>query len=100
MVTRTRKNGALYSFYLLDNGTTAGGYKNYITVAKTPDDETQPEIIQNIPVKTLDGYSIKINKKSISAADGARGAFSFIRNCIRNDFMMCYVYKIIENFFD
>ena len=99
MVTRTRRNGALYSFYLIHEETRSG-WKHYIKAVKTPDDEKQPEIIKNIPVKTLDGYSIKINKKSISAADGARGAFSFIRNCIRNDFMMTYVYKIIETFFD
>ncbi len=51
-----------------------------------------------IPVKFAPGYAIKINKKSCSNANGARGLFSFISDCIKNDFMMVYVYKIISNF--
>ena len=97
MVTRYRRNGNLYSFYLHENST-GDGWKNYITVAKTPDDENQPETVRNIPVKTADGYSIKVNKKSISSANGARGAFAFISDCIRNNFMMAYVNRIIEQF--
>ena len=97
MVTRYRRNSMLYSFYLHDNS--AGtGYKTFITIVKTPDDENQPEIIKNVPVIDAPGYSIKINKKSISANGGARGAFAFIRDCIRNDFMMIYVNKIVEQF--
>ena len=97
MVTRYRKESALYSFYLWDNET-ATGYKNYITIVRTPDDATQPETIRNIPVNECDGYRIKINKKSITAADGARGLFSFIRDCIRNDFMLAYVDRICRQF--
>lgn len=97
MVTRFRKNNCLYSFYIWDreNG---HGFKEFITIVKTPDDPNEAEIIKNVPVNERAGYAIKINKKSISAGNGARGVFSFIADCIKNDFMMTYVYKIIKAF--
>ena len=97
MVTRYRRGSNLFSFFLWENETHTG-YKNYITIVRTPDDKSQPEIIKNIPVNDCGGYSIKINKKSISAGDGARGAFCFISDCIKNDFMMVYVNKICDQF--
>lgn len=97
MVTRYRRNSALFTF-MIDENEAGTGYKPYIILVKTPDDETQPETITRIPVKELNGYSIRINRKSISAANGSRGVFSFIRDCIRNNFMMVYVNRICEQF--
>lgn len=102
MVTRYRRTTdnayPLYSFYLWDNKAHSD-YLDYITIVKTPRNETEPEIIKHVPVKDCSGYSIKINKKSLAAGNGARGAFRFIKNCIDTDFMLCWVDKIIDNFF-
>lgn len=97
MVTRYRRNGALYSF-ILNEAETGDAWKPFITLVKTPNDEHEPETIVNIPVKDSNSYRVKINKKSISAANGARGLFCFIRDCIRNDFMTAYVNQIINVF--
>lgn len=92
MVVRFRKDGVLYSFILED---VRGAYAPYIIMVATTSDS---EKVVKVPVKDLPGYSIKINKKSMSAAGGARGAFAFIADCIHSDFMMDWVYKIIAAF--
>lgn len=92
MVKRFRKNGVLYSFYLPEKG---GRYLDYIIVVVTGPDF---EKVVNVPVRDCAGYRVKINKKSCSAAGGARGLFSFVGNCIDSNFMMDWVYKIIFNF--
>lgn len=74
------------------------GCKIYMIINGEFYDATQPETIRNIPVNECSGYRIKINKKSITAADGSRGLFSFIRDCIRNDFMLSYVDGICRQF--
>lgn len=51
-----------------------------------------------IKTRAASGYAIKINKSGVYADGGARGAFNFLADCIKNDFMMCYVYKICELF--
>ena len=51
-----------------------------------------------IPVKAADGYTIKINKRSISASNGARGLFSFFGDAIKNDFMTAWIDKTIDCF--
>lgn len=63
------------------------------------------ELVQNltgkrtaIKTRNANGYAIKINKSGVSADGGARGVFCFLNDCIKNDFMMCYVYKIIDLF--
>lgn len=43
-------------------------------------------------------YRIKINKKSVVASGGAYGLFCFLSDCIRNDFMMCYVNAFVRQF--
>ena len=94
MVTRFRKDGVLYSFYLWENKY-HDGYKNYITLVVTGSDY---ENIYNVPVNDISDYRIKINKKSCSAAGGACGLFCFLSDCIKSDFMMDWVYKFIRNF--
>ena len=44
-------------------------------------------------------FSIKINKKSVSAIDGPEGVFRFVERAIRKDFMTCYVDAIIDIYF-
>ena len=63
------------------------------------------ELVQNltgkrstIKTRNANGYAIKINKSGVSADGGAAGAFRFLSDCISNDFMMCYVYKIVDMF--
>lgn len=51
-----------------------------------------------IKTRNAGGYAIKINKSGVSADDGAAGVFRFLSDCIQNDFMMCYVYKIVDMF--
>ena len=92
MVVRFRKDGTLYSFILEDIRCAFAPY--LIMVATTADSEK----VVRVPVRDVGGFSIKINKKSMSAAGGARGAFAFIANCIHSDFMMDWVYKIIAAF--
>lgn len=94
MNTSIWKNGILYTFYLHKSEFCAG-WKNYITLVITSDTE---EKTINIPVNEIDGYSVKINKKSVSASNGACGLFCFIADCIKNNFMLCWVAKIIRNF--
>lgn len=94
MVTRFRKNGILYSFYIWESAY-HDGYKNYITLVVTGDEF---ENIYNVPVKDCGGYRVKINKKSCSASGGAAGLFCFLSDCIHSDFMMDYVWKFINQF--
>ena len=94
MVTRFRKDGILYSFYIWESDF-HDGYKNFITLVCTGDDF---ENIYNVPVNDVSGYRIKINKKSCSAAGGARGLFCFLSDCIKSDFMMDWVYKFIRQY--
>lgn len=94
MNTSIYKDGVLYTFCLHDSKY-HNGFKNYITMVITTD--TSERVI-NIPVNEIDGYTVKINKKSVSAAGGARGLFCFIGDCIKNDFMLAWVAKIIRNF--
>ena len=63
------------------------------------------ELVQNltgkrstIKTRNASGYAIKINKSGVSADGGAAGVFRFLSDCISNDFMMCYVYKIVDMF--
>ena len=95
MVVHYFRNKALYSFYL-DYSIYTGMPIQQLRIVKTGKDAAEKEFI--IPVKRLDGFTIKINKKSIAAQDGASGLFNFIAGCIKNDFMMLYVNKIIEQF--
>lgn len=86
------KNNARYTFHTGDSGT-----DNYLTlVINAVNLEWEKSV--KIPVKDAPGFSIKVNKKSLSADGGAYGAFRFIRNCINEDFCMVYVNRIIENF--
>lgn len=92
MVVRFRKNGVLYSFILED---VRGCFADYLIMVATAADS---EKVVRVPVRDVGGYSIKINKRSMSAAGGARGAFAFIADCIHSDFMMDWIYKIIAAF--
>lgn len=51
-----------------------------------------------IKTRAAAGVAIKINKRCVSADGGAVGVFNFLNDCIKNDFMMCYVYKVCELF--
>lgn len=84
MVTRFVKNGVLYSFHLEEDRVKMEWVNYLLLVVTSPDDEK----IYKIPVRDCDGFRIKINKKSCSAAGGARGLFGFVRDCIQSDFMM------------
>ena len=85
------KNGIMYNFYTMENTE----HKNWLRVVKTTDES---ESIYYIPVRYISGYRIKINAKSVSAAGGARGLFCFISDCTKNDFMLVWVDKIIDQF--
>ena len=52
----------------------------------------------SVRVHPSNDYRIKINKKSVVASGGAYGLFCFLSDCIRNDFMMCYVNAFIRQF--
>ena len=52
-----------------------------------------------VKVNNSSEFCIKINKKSVSAIDGAEGVFRFVEEAIRKDFMTCYVKAIIEIYF-
>lgn len=92
MKTAFVKDGTRYTFHADDKGA-----DNFITlVINAVNLEWEKSV--KIPVKDAPGFSIKVNKKSLSADGGAYGAFRFIRNCINEDFCMVYVNRIIENF--
>ena len=40
-------------------------------------------------------YTYKINKKTISAINGATGLYTFIESCINKKFGLCWVDKIL-----
>lgn len=44
-------------------------------------------------------YSIKINKSSISGQNGAGSVFCFLADCIKNDFMLVYVNRMLDRFY-
>ena len=54
------------------------------------------EKVYVVPVHDNPGFAYKINKKSVSAFGGAYGLFKYIKNCIEQDFCMCYVRAIIQ----
>lgn len=49
-----------------------------------------------VPVRTLWGYTYKINKTCISAHDGAEGLYKFIEECITENFGLVWI-DAIEN---
>lgn len=89
MACHYMKNGRLYSFYIDPAGK---GWKEYIRIVSGTR-------VVYVPVKECSDFRVKINKKSISAAGGSAALFSFISNCIREDFMTVYIDKIIKTFF-
>ena len=83
-------NNVLYTFYLPEeNGAIIDNSKMIIAIT-TP----ETEIVKTIKVNNAAGFSYKLNKKSISAAGGAAGLFSFVQRCIRNDFMIDCIKQI------
>ena len=89
MVKRYFRNGMMYEFHIdFDPEGKPIQQLRVVTEGKTV----------YIPVKFLNGYTVKINKRSIAAEDGASGLFAFISRCIEQDFMLLYVNKIIEVF--
>lgn len=42
-------------------------------------------------------FSIKVNKKSVSAKNGALGAFCFFADSVKNDFMTVFLNRVINN---
>lgn len=83
-------NGLMYYFSIAF--TPARGWHNLELVRVLSGDRVQ------IKTRTASGYAIKINKSGVSADGGAGGVFRFLADCIKNDFMMCYVYKVCEMF--
>ena len=73
-------------------------FENTNNIVMVSDANTDNERVIYIPVRQATGYSIKVNKKTLSSDGGAYGAIKFIRNCIRNNFMTVYVDKIIQIF--
>ena len=86
MLTRYFHNDMQYVFtYDIDS--------DYITIKNY---DTGVE--KSIRVRDSADYRIQINKRTLNANGGARGAFCFLSDCIRQDFMLVYVNKVIENF--
>ena len=73
-------------------------FENTNNIIMAADANTDNERVIYIPVRQATGYSIKVNKKSLSSDRGAYGAIKFIQDCIRNNFMTVYVERIIQNF--
>ena len=48
----------------------------------------------SIKVNNISGFAFKLNKKTISADNGADGLVSFIKRCARHDVNMVSVYNI------
>lgn len=92
MVTKCFEyNGFMYYFSIAF--TPARGWHNLELVRVLSGDRRQ------IKTRNASGVAIKINKSCVAADGGAAGVFRFLSDCIKNDFMMCYVYKICELFF-
>lgn len=87
MLFRYFHNNNMYTFYL-DNINSS-----FIRVVNN--DTGKTTFIRVFP---SDEYTIKGNKKSISAAGGARGLFSFLADCVKADFMTAYVNRIIQDY--
>ena len=51
-----------------------------------------------IPCFSAAGMAIKMNKKSLSANNGAAGVYDFISWSIRNDLMTIWIDRIIDHF--
>jgi hypothetical protein len=48
----------------------------------------------SIKVNNVSGFAFKLNKRTISADNGAEGLVSFIKRCARHDINMLSVYSI------
>lgn len=51
----------------------------------------------NVPVVECADSVYILQKTQIKAVGGARGLFCFMTDCIKNDFMVCLVDKIINH---
>lgn len=71
---------------------------NHIILVSDPGNDN--EKVTYIPCNVCKGYSIKINKKSLSSENGAYGIIRFIRDCYMKDICICYINKIIDIFGD
>ena len=91
MITRFCYGGYNIAFEIHHNN--YGGWLNYLTL--WIDDRFVKIWVRDVP-----GYAVTITKKSCGAHDGAVGLFNFISRCVRDNFMMCYVLKIVRTFGD
>ena len=83
-------NELMYYFKIDDNP--GRGWHNLTLVRALGGERKQ------IKAKRLPGYAIKINKSGVAADGGAVGVFNFLNDCIKNNFMMCYVYRVCDLF--
>ena len=91
------KNGYMFRFSIHHNGRVWGD--NLIITAFENDGAVNTELCRvAVPVRDAAGLAVRINKRSCSAAGGALGLYSFIADCIKNDFMLDWVYKIVRAF--
>lgn len=89
MLYRYYKDGLQYEF------TTHG---NNLLIRQI-DENAEITAERIVKAKEKDGYSIFIRKTYIGANEGLNGIISFIGNCIRENFMTCYIDKIIKLYF-
>lgn len=84
-MTRTyeRANGALVSF------TVYPGDNDVITVSSG-------KICNTVKVISNPNFVFKLNKKSISAKDGATGLFNYLDRCLYEHFCECYAWRVID----
>ena len=79
------RNGMLYTFSL--------DFENDYFIRVFTDNKTW-----FIPCFSAAGMAIKMNKKSLSANNGAAGVYDFISWSIRNDLMTIWIDRIIDHF--
>ena len=66
---------------------------NYITFKNYDTGKTYKLIV----IENKD-FTWKLNKKTVSAINGARGLFCFFSDTVKNDFMTSYLYKTLQYF--
>ena len=95
MNTYAYKNGYMFRFSIHHNGLVWGD--NLIITAFGSADNAELCRVA-VPVRDAAGLAVRINKRSCSAAGGALGLYCFVSDCIKNNLMMDWVYKIVRAF--
>ena len=85
----------LYRFTLDDKDYTITYSGNYFILQDDTTPAGQP-CKKVIFVEDIPGYTFKILKTKFKANGGARGLFSFVVDCYKNNFMTIYADRIIR----